>query len=63
MNDLIELPRRESGSDALQPTAEELRTHYRGKISDEYLIYVAAAESLGWPIKSFEEWFNAHSNP
>jgi len=24
-----------------------------------YQIYVACAESLGWPIKTFEEWLNS----
>ena len=29
---------------------------YRGSLKDEYDIYVACAESLGWPVKSFEDW-------
>ena len=29
------------------------------KLLDRYNVYVACAESLGWPIKSFEEWLNS----
>jgi hypothetical protein len=28
-------------------------------LQSRYQIYVACAESLGWPIKSFEEWLNS----
>jgi hypothetical protein len=28
-------------------------------MQSRYQIYVAVAESLGWPIKTFEEWLNS----
>ena len=28
-------------------------------LQSRYQIYVACAEVLGWPIKSFEEWLNS----
>jgi hypothetical protein len=28
-------------------------------LQSRYQIYVACAEDLGWPIKSFEEWLNS----
>lgn len=28
-------------------------------LQSRYQIYVACAEALGWPIKSFEEWLNS----
>ena len=31
-------------------------TRHRGDNESEYQIYVAAAESLGWNVKSYEEW-------
>ena len=30
-----------------------------GKLKDEYAIYEANAKSLGWRIKSFDEWLNS----
>ena len=30
-----------------------------GTLADEYEIYKACAESLGWPVKSFNEWLNS----
>lgn len=35
------------------------QTQARGTNDAEYQIYVAAAESLGWPIKSYDEWLNS----
>lgn len=35
------------------------QTQSRGSNSNEYDIYVAAAKSLGWPIKTYEEWLNS----
>lgn len=31
----------------------------RGSNEDEYEIYVANAEALGWKVKSFEEWLES----
>ena len=30
----------------------------RGSNEQEYEIYVAAAEDLGWDVKTFDEWLN-----
>lgn len=38
---------------------EDWQTPRRGSNDDEYQIYVAAAESLGWAVKSYEEWLEA----
>lgn len=35
------------------------QTPQRGSNQAEYLIYVAAAESLGWTIKTYDEWLNS----
>lgn len=35
---------------------DEHQTQKRGKLWDEYLIYVAQAEAMGWIVKSFDEW-------
>ena len=40
-------------------TKDNYQTQSRGSNSDEYDIYVAAAESLGWPVKSYDEWLNS----
>ena len=32
------------------------QTQTRGTDCAEYQIYKAAAESLGWPVKTFDEW-------
>lgn len=29
------------------------------KLSNDYEIYVANAESLGWPVKTFNEWLDS----
>lgn len=34
-------------------------TQSRGSNDAEYQIYVAAAEDLGWTIKTYEEWLNS----
>lgn len=34
-------------------------TQQRGTNNQEYNIYVAAAESLGWKIKTYEEWLKS----
>ena len=37
----------------------ELYSKMFGKKEDEYAIYVEAAKSLGWHVKSFDEWLNS----
>lgn len=32
------------------------QTSQRGDNDSEYQIYKANAESLGWPVKSYDEW-------
>jgi hypothetical protein len=32
------------------------QTRARGSNDAEYAIYVANAESLGWPVKPYDEW-------
>jgi len=32
------------------------QTQYRGTNDSEYQIYLAAAESLDWVVKSYDEW-------
>ena len=32
------------------------QTQQRGTNDQEYQIYLAAAESLGWTIKTYDEW-------
>ena len=34
-------------------------TQSRGTNDAEYLIYVAAAEDLGWTVKTYEEWLRS----
>lgn len=31
----------------------------QGTLQQRYDIYVAQAKSLGWPVKSFDEWLNS----
>ena len=45
----------EQESQTLQPRAD-WQTRSRGSNEQEYEIYRAAAEALGWPIKSYDEW-------
>jgi hypothetical protein len=45
-------------NDSLLPNAE-WQTKYRGDNDSEYQIYVAAAESLGWVVKTYDEWLNS----
>ena len=35
------------------------QTKLRGDDDSEYQIYLAAAESLGWKIKTYDEWLNS----
>lgn len=39
-------------------TNGDWQTQQRGALEDEYEVYVACTESLGWPVKSFDEWLN-----
>jgi len=57
-NHAIEFRRRESGSYALQPN-DDWQTRYRGIHDDEYQIYVTAAQALGWPVKTCDEWLQS----
>lgn len=34
-------------------------TQHQGSLHDRYEIYRANAESLGWPVKSFDEWMGS----
>lgn len=31
----------------------------QGTLEDRYAIYVSSAESLGWTVKTFEEWLES----
>lgn len=42
-------------NEKLQP-ADTWQTQARGTDNAEYQIYVACAESLGWPVKTYDEW-------
>ncbi|MCP1674346.1 hypothetical protein J2T57_001448 [Natronocella acetinitrilica] len=35
---------------------DDWQTQGRGSNDQEYEIYREAAESLGWPLKTYEEW-------
>jgi hypothetical protein len=35
------------------------QTQYRGDNDSEYQIYLAAAESLGWQVKTYEQWLTS----
>ena len=39
--------------------AETWQTQSRGTNDQEYQIYVACAESLGWAVKSYDEWLQS----
>ena len=45
-------------NDKLLPNAN-WQTQCRGDNDSEYQIYLAAAESLGWTIKTYDEWLNS----
>ena len=47
-----------SQNNKLQPKAN-WQTKQRGSNDAEYQIYVANAESLGWKVKSYEEWLRS----
>lgn len=44
--------------DNLLPDAD-WQTRQRGTNDDEYQIYVANAEALGWEVKTYDEWLNS----
>ena len=48
----------EQTSTRLEP-AETWQTQARGTDCAEYEIYKACAESLGWPVKTFEDWIKS----
>jgi hypothetical protein len=35
------------------------QAQYRGDNDSEYQIYVACAESLGWTVKTYDEWLES----
>ena len=47
------------------PTREQLEKQLtlqhpvRGRMEQEYEIYVAAAEDLGWDVKTYDEWLDS----
>lgn len=47
--------RKEMDDNTLLPR-DDWQTRARGTLQDEYEIYRANAESLGWPVKTFDEW-------
>ncbi|WP_156820945.1 hypothetical protein [Thioalkalivibrio sp. K90mix] len=46
-------------SDPLMRPREGWQTRHRGDQREEYEIYRASAEQLGWPVKSFDEWLGS----
>lgn len=38
---------------------EHWQTQQRGTLEDEYNTYVANALSMGWAVKTFEEWLES----
>lgn len=40
-------------------TQPDTQTKLRGSHSDEYEIYVACAQSIGWEVKSYDEWMGS----
>jgi hypothetical protein len=48
-----------SGLNALQRQIYNTQTKLRGDNDSEYQIYVSVAKSLGWAVKSYEEWLNS----
>lgn len=43
----------------LEYPEDEWQTQTRGTNASEYEIYVAAAQSLGWPVKPLDEWLSS----
>jgi hypothetical protein len=52
-------------TDSLFPTRNDIENQLmlqhpvRGRMEQEYEIYVAAAEDLGWDVKTFDEWLDS----
>ena len=52
-------------TDSLFPTRNDLENQLmlqhpvRGRMEQEYESYVAAAEDLGWNVKTFDEWLDS----
>ena len=42
----------------LSTPADTWQTPLRGDNDSEYQIYVAAANDLGWEVKTYDEWLN-----
>lgn len=47
---------RSDSNQELREATENCQTALRGTNDDEYQNYVAAAQSLGWDVKSYDEW-------
>nr|WP_315425967.1 hypothetical protein [uncultured Pseudomonas sp.] len=47
---------RSDSNQELREATESCQTALRGTNDDEYQNYVAAAQSLGWDVKSYDEW-------
>ena len=49
----------------ITPTREQLEKQLtlqhpvRGRMEQEYEIYVATAKDLGWDVKTFDEWLDS----
>lgn len=41
------------------PSQVEQPSQDQGSLRDRYEIYRANAESLGWPVKTFDEWMDS----
>jgi len=48
----------QSKKEPVQPR-EDWQTRHSGSLEAEYAIYKASAESLGWTVKSFDEWLES----
>ena len=44
---------------AIQETNVEWQTQARGTNNQEYQIYVDCAASMGWVVKTYDEWLNS----
>lgn len=40
-------------------TTSKQQGHIVGNLRQRYEIYVVQAKSLGWPVKTFDEWLNS----
>lgn len=51
---------RSDSNQELREATENCQTALRGTNDDEYQNYVAAAQSLGWDVKSYDEWLGSY---